>query len=88
MFSYCLGLQIFLKYILVKLMLCRLVITSDQKIRFIVDLANIISPRLDGSKERERERGVDEHEWLHPLAFWVAVLDQYALENTQTTRHS
>lgn len=57
MFSYGLGSQIFLKYILVKLMLCRLVITSDQKIRFIVDLANIISPRLDGSKEKERERG-------------------------------
>lgn len=67
-------------------MLCGLVITSDQKIRFIVDLASIISPRMDGSNERET--GVDEHEWLHPLAFWVAVLDQYALENTETTRHT
>lgn len=73
-----------------KLMLCGLVNTSDQKkiikgtVEFIVDLADIISPRMDGSKEREMGRCAR----VAASSFWVVALDQYALENTQTTRHS
>lgn len=72
-----------------KLMLCGLVNTSDQKkikgtMEFIVDLADFISPRTDGSKEREMGRCAR----VAASSFWVVALNQYALENTQTTRHS
>lgn len=75
-------------------MLCRLVMRGvTRKYKDPSDLLStwqilFVLGWMAPKRERERERGVDVHEWLHPLAFWVMGLGPYALENTQTTRHS